>query len=304
MLSLFFHRVLPDRRLQDYSDLFDPTYRDFDRLLARLARRGRFVSTAEVAEALAEGRPLDPRWVHISCDDGFASVTLGAELCAKRGAPLTAFVTSRVLEGYVPWFVRRTATLAACRRPLEFRGRRYDPRRIRGAFALHNEIKQAVYGRFGVDPQAALDEVFAELGVEEARGGAAEKFRFLTAAELAELARDVEVGSHGASHSALTACDEAQLGEELDASAQALAGALGAAPTSISYPDGAQDARVRAAARERYRVGFAVGASLPLAASDPFAIERLALGRNLERLGRRRGLRRLGHAAGELKARW
>jgi peptidoglycan/xylan/chitin deacetylase (PgdA/CDA1 family) len=66
--------------------------------------------------------------------------------------------------------------------------------------------------------------------------------------------------SHTATHPRLSWVEDARLVDELERSRRALACALGSAPRAISYPFGAVDSRVLAAAiRCGYSLGFALG---------------------------------------------
>ena len=82
---------------------------------------------------------------------------------------------------------------------------------------------------------------------------------FLSAAELRELSAlpGVSIGSHGATHVPLTTLDDEQLRSELLTSKAALEDATGRPVDAISYPHGAVDHRVRAAAAD---AGYTVGA--------------------------------------------
>lgn len=82
---------------------------------------------------------------------------------------------------------------------------------------------------------------------------------FLSPAELRELAAlpGATIGSHGATHTPLTRLDDAALREELVASKTALEDLTGRCVDAISYPHGAVDRRVRAAAAA---AGYALGA--------------------------------------------
>lgn len=83
---------------------------------------------------------------------------------------------------------------------------------------------------------------------------------FLDVAELRELAAlpGVSIGSHGATHTPLTRLDDRALNEELLSSKRSLEDAIGHAVTTISYPHGAVDRRVRDAVAA---AGYAIGAS-------------------------------------------
>jgi len=73
-------------------------------------------------------------------------------------------------------------------------------------------------------------------------------------------AHGIAFESHTATHPRLSWVDDARLAEELERSRRALASALGAAPIAVSYPFGAVDSRVSAAASQcGYSVGFALG---------------------------------------------
>jgi peptidoglycan/xylan/chitin deacetylase (PgdA/CDA1 family) len=64
------------------------------------------------------------------------------------------------------------------------------------------------------------------------------------------------IGAHGHTHRPLTRLPDADLREELHASAAAIADVLGGRPDAMSYPHGAVDARVsRAVAGDGFRLG-------------------------------------------------
>ena len=83
---------------------------------------------------------------------------------------------------------------------------------------------------------------------------------FLSPAELRELAAlpGASIGSHGATHTPLTQLDARALNEELLTSRRALEDITGRVVTSLSYPHGAVDRRVRNAAAA---AGYVIGAS-------------------------------------------
>jgi peptidoglycan/xylan/chitin deacetylase (PgdA/CDA1 family) len=73
-------------------------------------------------------------------------------------------------------------------------------------------------------------------------------------------AHGIAFESHTATHPRLSWVDGGRLVDELERSRCALTSALGAAPRAVSYPFGAVDSRVGAAAREcGYSMGFALG---------------------------------------------
>jgi peptidoglycan/xylan/chitin deacetylase (PgdA/CDA1 family) len=83
--------------------------------------------------------------------------------------------------------------------------------------------------------------------------------QYLSSTELQELARlpGVTIGAHGHSHRRLTECKDEELARELGESRDWLEDLLGRAVTAMSYPHGAVDTRVRAAAA---KAGFTIAA--------------------------------------------
>lgn len=97
----------------------------------------------------------------------------------------------------------------------------------------------------------------------------------LSPAELRELAvlPGVSIGSHGATHSRLTELDDQKLSTELASSKAFLEDAIGRGVTAISYPHGAVDGRVRAAAAASgYKIGACSRFNINDAACDPLLL--------------------------------
>lgn len=88
----------------------------------------------------------------------------------------------------------------------------------------------------------------------------------------------VRFGSHTWSHPDLTVIDDAALAREMEWSREALADILGSQVTTIAYPRGRHDYRVRRAAR---KAGYDAGLALPWRAEpagDPFCVPRVGIG--------------------------
>jgi len=103
---------------------------------------------------------------------------------------------------------------------------------------------------------------------------------FLSPPELRELAAHpgVTIGSHGATHVALTQCDDRTLENELNSSKHALEDLLGKPVTALAYPFGAVDRRVRAAAeRAGYTLGYTSHFDLNRAPCDPLLLARTSI---------------------------
>ncbi len=81
---------------------------------------------------------------------------------------------------------------------------------------------------------------------------------YLSAAELKELSAlpNVTIGAHGATHIRLVECDDATLQAELSESRRRIEDLIGRSVTTVSYPHGSVNLRVRAAATQ---CGYATG---------------------------------------------
>ena len=145
---------------------------------------------------------------------------------------------------------------------------------------------------------------------DHATGDPADRLRLSTGEELAKAAADgLDLGSHTCTHPLLTQVDQATLERELVTSRQVLGDLLGRPVSSIAYPAGAWDRRVRTAAgRAGYTVGITVdrGTATPRSSSlslprafvphDPVDLELLLDGaytflRPLDAVRARRGRR-------------
>lgn len=81
---------------------------------------------------------------------------------------------------------------------------------------------------------------------------------YLSAAELKELSTlpNVTIGAHGATHTRLAVCGDATLRRELSDSRRRIEDLIGRSVTTVSYPHGSVNLRVRAAAAE---AGYTTG---------------------------------------------
>lgn len=100
---------------------------------------------------------------------------------------------------------------------------------------------------------------------------------FLSPLELREITSlpGVTVGAHGRSHRSLTECSDQDLAEELTGSRQYLEDLLGCRITTVAYPHGAADQRVRAATqRAGYTIGLCSRFDINRTGHDPLMLSR------------------------------
>jgi peptidoglycan/xylan/chitin deacetylase (PgdA/CDA1 family) len=88
----------------------------------------------------------------------------------------------------------------------------------------------------------------------------------------------IEIGSHGATHRALTALPDAELAREVAGSKETLERLTGAPVTSFCYPYGNFDDRVVEAVRAAgYRAATVIRGGISKDLSDPFRLKRVAV---------------------------
>ncbi len=90
------------------------------------------------------------------------------------------------------------------------------------------------------------------------------------------LAAGWEIGSHGATHRALTACDDGALDRETRGSRERLEAAIGSPVTSFCYPYGAFDDRaVDAVTRAGYNAATVIRSGIATRDADPLRLRRV-----------------------------
>ncbi len=106
---------------------------------------------------------------------------------------------------------------------------------------------------------------------------------YLTAGQLAEMSASglVSVQSHTRTHASLTEISDEELEPELSESRLDLARITGKQPFALSYPSGRTDERVQQAAAGHYRFAVLANTSPYHSGSNPFAISRLGMPRDI-----------------------
>ena len=101
----------------------------------------------------------------------------------------------------------------------------------------------------------------------------------LSADEIRALhAKGLEIGSHGATHRALTRLSDGELSREVEGSRETLERLVGAPVTSFCYPFGDFDDRVvEAVRRAGYRAATVIRGGIPGDLSDPLRLKRVSV---------------------------
>ncbi|MFJ9520509.1 polysaccharide deacetylase family protein [Kitasatospora sp. NPDC101801] len=223
-----------------YHGVDDPV--SFAAQMERLTRSASPVTLDTVERAVTEGRPLPPRSVLVTFDDGDRTLlTRGLSVLARHGVPAAAFVVAGLVDGDQPFWWREAAELAA-------QGGTAGPLAGVPAGAVVRRLKLLP----DLERQAALDELRATAARPAARQ------QQLAARELPELAAaGVAIGNHTLGHPCLDRCAPAVVRTEIEQAHRLLTGWLGAAPTAFAYPNGNFDPGADTVLRELgYRLGF------------------------------------------------
>lgn len=291
LIILAYHRVLD---LADESSFpYDPelvsaSVEDFTWQMAMVRRYFRPLHLSEALRWLDEGRPLPPRAIAVTFDDGHGdNYTNAFPVLRRLGIPAMIFLSTGYIDrGKLFWFdevalrLSRTPQLELEIPTLDLRLRLENIAQRRRATALVLACLKAVPDQ---ERHAALKELAcaSELGEVAAE----QQSVALTWHQIAEMHdAGIEFGSHTVSHPVLSRVSDPELYAELSQSRQELEGRLGQPVEILSYPVGGRDAvddRVICAARDcGYRLGLSYLPGVnrwPLA--DRYRLHRLAVER-------------------------
>jgi peptidoglycan/xylan/chitin deacetylase (PgdA/CDA1 family) len=260
---LMFHAVGGDAFPED----------ELDARVAWLARRFEVVPLARLLDPDVPARRAR-RFLALTFDDGLAShARVAAPVLSRHGAPATFFVCPDLARtGRWVWTHEVRARWTVLPAP--------EARELATG-----------WGAASCDAEAVLDRLKA-LG-PEARARAEDALRARTAAfaptpaqRAAHEPMDVAavaaldpalfaVGSHTSTHPILTTLPDEDLRREVVGSRRGLEDVLGRPVDLFCYPNGSQDARVRAAVAASYRAAVATRPGLVRSPLDPHALPRI-----------------------------
>ena len=259
---------------------------DVFRLQMAFVRRAyRVVPFDDLVAALSAERPLPPRALAITFDDGYAdNHRLGLPVLRALGLPATVYVATGGLDGGTPMWTSavRALVLAAPGPVLEVPG--LPPVTIGPAGRRHDAVRaltRALVPLSSADRQARLDAAARGAGVDVGRilAGA-----MLTRAEVRTLAASGwTIGAHTVSHLNVALAPPAEAEAEIAASRDDLVSASGTGIVHFAYPNTGGQHRYFSpeVIRILHRLGFrsAVtsrnGALRP--GLDPYALPRLGV---------------------------
>jgi peptidoglycan/xylan/chitin deacetylase (PgdA/CDA1 family) len=210
------------------------------RQLRRLQRVANLVPLTPALQALGDGRPLPPRSVAVTFDDGYRdNLELGVPILERLGVPATFFLVPGMLSAEVqPWWeVLGWAFLRSTRSAVSWRGQALHTRGPRGR-ASYRWATEQLKTLTRTDRDRMVDELVEVLRPE----GKADAQRLLLDWDGARdlVRRGFEVGSHSSYHAILSREIESEQARDLAESRRRLEGELGVEVRLLAYPNGAK----------------------------------------------------------------
>jgi peptidoglycan/xylan/chitin deacetylase (PgdA/CDA1 family) len=255
--------------------------RGLARQLRRLDRVANVLPLEPALDALRGGRPLPPRAVALTFDDGYRdNLTLAAPLLEQRGLPATFFLVPAILAGELrPWWeLLGWAFAGAAERSVRWEGRLLPTRGRPGRHSV-----RWVTERLKTLNQAERERQVAVLAeLLEPRGRLEDRPMFLDWAEARELVRrGFSIGSHTTHHVILSRETVELQADQLAGSRRRLEAELDVPVRLLAYPNGRRgdyDATtIRAAERAGYRYALTMRPGLNHPTTAPHEVQRVVL---------------------------
>lgn len=276
----------------------DATPDQFRRHMELVARHATPLTIGDVVAIVRDGAPPPPNPVLVTFDDGYRScLEVAAPILNRVGVPATFFIATRFIEERrLFWWERVSLILTRTRRTstVSLAGGRL--RVELGSSQVLGALTRYIKDTHGLDIEAFLTELAAAAEVEwtldeERRLADQLIMSWDEVRALAACGMDIE--SHTRSHRVLQTVPFPELDDELAGSRRDLEHQLQRPVRAVAYPVGrpiGDRAGLHSAVRDAgYLIGFSnatgTNAILPpplhrLRAPDPFALQRLAMGRD------------------------
>lgn len=228
-----------------------------ERQLRILQRLCTIVPLGSALRDLTEGRPLPPRALAVTFDDGYRdNLTIAGPMLRRLGVPATCFLVPGILSGETdPWWERLAWGFARATAPgVDWEGTRLDTADVPARRQAFDQVSGALKTRDRKERDAAVAELVELLEPGGASYDAREMFLDWDGAR--ELGGYMELGSHTMYHAILSQEDAAAQHDDLARSREELRRGTGAEIGVLAYPNGKQadydDATLSAAAAAGY----------------------------------------------------
>jgi peptidoglycan/xylan/chitin deacetylase (PgdA/CDA1 family) len=213
--------------------------RGLTRQLRAVRRMGNVVPLEDALAALAEGRPLPPRAVALTFDDGYRdNLETALPVLGRLGLPATFYLVPGLLDRSVRawWEVLAWAFSRATVLIVEWRGRRLTAgpgeASRRAMLEVSEEVKRLPRG----EREAEIDALIDALRPEGSEAEVAELFLDWEGAR--GLAAGAAIGSHTMVHAILSEEPAAEQAADLADSRRVLEEGLGVPAATLAYPNG------------------------------------------------------------------
>jgi peptidoglycan/xylan/chitin deacetylase (PgdA/CDA1 family) len=268
------------------------------RQLRRLRQLATVVPLEEALEAIADRRPLPPRPVALTFDDGYRdNLEVAVPLLEDLGLPATFFLVPGLLSNAVhPWWEVLGRGFALARPAVV----RWDGREVPTRGRQGRQAFRWVAERLKVLDMATREERVDELlGLLQPEGNGVDDRLFLDWDGARELVRrGFSVGSHSTRHAILSREPPQEQARDLIASRRELEAGLGVRIRLLAYPNGTRmdydEATIRAAGLAGHTHAFGAHAGINGPATPAYAHPRFVVApdrRFMDMLVRRIALR-------------
>ena len=301
---LFYHQVVREAKPGRFLFRSSMTLDRFRTTMTWIKDRFHPLGMEEMAHGWSHGRRWPKRSVAITFDDGFKNSLLAARILHELKMSATFFVLSEVVDSdFLPWNIRFEHIVnQAPSGPIELPGGVVDFSSRLGKRKWLVATKERLLALSLEAQTEALDEMASVLGAGPIDTSDPE-CQYFSAADLRELCElGMTVGSHAATHSDLSRCDDRSLRRELVESRDRLGEWIGGPVDFLSYPDGRFNDKVLDLASRHYKLAFAAADHLstdhawryPRRNAEPFTTRTLRPWFGLMSTVRRRSKRLLG----------
>lgn len=292
---LAYHRVLSieDEDAFDFDlELISAAEGEFRQQIRLLKQRYNPVRFRDVIDTIETGRPLPPRPVIVTFDDGYDdNYRIAFPILRELGVPATFFVSTGHIQSGLPfsydWFVyMMLRTNASHLRITELDIDQRLPRSRQQRRALASDLLDRMKWLSAAAQEGIIDGLEKDWKLPRAQGHV--DCCPMTWDQLREMqAAGMEIESHGVWHNMLAKLPLDDMSDEVTGSKLALERELGTSANALSYPVGGTDAyneSVIAAARAAgYKLGCNyVSGTSPIPRESQFELRRLPVERHMD----------------------
>jgi peptidoglycan/xylan/chitin deacetylase (PgdA/CDA1 family) len=287
---LTYHRVLPSERQRDSfsSNAIVVTPETFELHLKFIRRFLRPVTPAEFTRRLSSGEPFESRTCLVTFDDGwYDNMEYALPLLRKYGVPAVLFVPTDFPGGdrYF-WYDRLSRLLFYARQHYGMSDELLDRLGAREMLTMNErDARQAIrsiISNLRSAPESVIDNAIEELQAALSRTQPDLCLRgedyFLTWQQLAALSKSEVffIGSHAATHTAMTDIDLDTVSEELIRSKTEIQQRLDVEPALFAYPNGNVNAQIASRVRDAgYALAFTTQVGFVSASCSPWLLRRI-----------------------------